>query len=135
MSSDESDIDPTTNQVSYTVIKPDWRHPELQHWLQIFDQLHRRNHLGNWSNDKRGAFAHLRVGSQKVHRKMCAPPNLPINAYNPQWLDARQELYVKHVLCPNPATYDFTHGLDIIGYVLPILFVEPYPIVTMLTDF
>jgi len=135
MSSDESDVDPTTNQISYTVVKPDWRHPDLHRWLNVFDQLHHRSHLNNWSNDKRGAFAHMRVGSQKVHKKMCAPPHLPVNAYNPQRLEAREMLYTKYVLCPNAEMYDFSHGLDVIAYVLPVLFVEPYLTSTTLADF
>ncbi|KAI9507347.1 hypothetical protein F5148DRAFT_1285321 [Russula earlei] len=93
MSSDKSDLDPATNQIN---------------WLKVFDQLHHRSHLNGWSNDKRGAFAHLRVGSQKVHEKVYAPPGLPPNAYNPQWLEGRETL------------------LDVIAYVLPTFFVGPY---------
>jgi len=135
MSSDESDVDPTTNQMLYTVVKPDWRHPDLHQWLKIFDQLYHRAHLHHWSNDRRGAFPHMRVGSQKIHKKMHAPPHLPVNAYNPQWLEAREALYVKHDLCPSAETYDFNHALDVIGYVLPILVVELYLILTALADF
>ncbi len=63
----------------------------------------------------------MRVGSQKVHKKVHAPPWLPINAYSPQWLEGRETLYVKHVLCPKAEPYDFSHALDVIAYVMPQL--------------
>ncbi|KAH9055110.1 hypothetical protein EDB83DRAFT_2225394 [Lactarius deliciosus] len=40
MSSNESAVEPSTNWLTYTVIKPDWRHPDLHSWLKVFDQLH-----------------------------------------------------------------------------------------------
>ena len=40
MSSDESSFDPHTGQPTYTIVKPSWRHPDLHHWLKVFDQLH-----------------------------------------------------------------------------------------------
>ena len=121
MSSDESDMDPTTNQRKYTVVKPDWRHPDLHNWLGIFDQFHHYSHLNSWSNDRRGAFAHIRVGSQKVHKEAHPPPHLPVNAYDQQWLDGRETMYVKYVLCPKDEPYDFSHSLALIQCVLLIL--------------
>jgi hypothetical protein len=119
MSSDESDIDCHGNskQITYTVVKPDWRHPDLQNWLKVLDQLHQQNHINSWFLDKRGAFPHIRIGSQKVHKKVHVPTGLPINAYDPRWLEGREELYVKHVLCPKMEKYPFTHSSDVITYV------------------
>lgn len=118
MSSDESDVDQTTNQPRYTVVKPDWRHPDLHNWLKVLDQLHHHAHINRWSMDKRGAFAHTCVGSQRVHKKEHAPSHLPVNAYDPLWLEGREALYVKHVLCPKAEPYNFTHSSDVIAYVL-----------------
>ncbi|KAI9453515.1 hypothetical protein F5148DRAFT_1289046 [Russula earlei] len=73
MSSDKSDLNPATNQIKYTVIKPDC-------------------HLNGWSNYKHRVFAHLHVRSQKVHEKVYVPLGLPPNAYNPQWLEGRETL-------------------------------------------
>lgn len=115
MSSDESDVDCNTRQLTYTIVKPDWRHPDLHNWLKVFDQLHHRNHINSWSLDKRGAFPHIRIGSQKVHRKVQVPAGLPINAYDPKWLDGREELYLKHVLCPKEERYIFSHSSDVIA--------------------
>ena len=121
MSSDESDIDRATNQPMYTVVKPDWRHPDLHNWLKVLDHLHHRAHINSWSKDKRGAFAHTRVGSQRVHKKTHAPPHLPLNAYDPLWLEGRETLYVKHVLRPKAELYSFTHSSDVIACVLSAL--------------
>ena len=121
MSSDESDIDQATNQPKYTVVKPDWRHADLHNWLKVLDQLHHRAQINNWSRDKRGALAHIRVGSQRVHKKAHAPPHLPINAYDPLWLEGRETLYIKHVLYPEVQPYNFTHSSDVIAYVLSAL--------------
>ncbi|KAH9057790.1 hypothetical protein EDB87DRAFT_1564728, partial [Lactarius vividus] len=87
MSLDEFLVDPDKQQLMYTVAKPDWRHPGLHNWLKVFDQLHHRNHVNSWSLDKRGAFPHIRAGSQKVHKKVHVPTCLPINAYDPKWLE------------------------------------------------
>lgn len=67
--------------------------------------------------DKRGAFTHIRAGSQKVHETGHAPSGLPINAYDPKWLDSREALYVRHVLCPKEVPYAFDHPSDVTAYV------------------
>jgi hypothetical protein len=113
MSTDESFVDPDTHQTTYTVTKPEWRHPDLHNWLGVFDRLHHRSHIESWSLDKRGAFPHIRAGSQKVHRKSHAPKGLPINAYDPRWIESREPLYLDHVLCPRKEQYDFIHSSDV----------------------
>jgi hypothetical protein len=115
MSSDESDNDQVTNQLRYTIIKPDWRHADLHNWLKVFDQLHHRAHVNSWCKDKRGAFPHIRVGSQRIRKKDNAPSHLPVKAYDPLWLESREDLYVKHVLCPKAEAYDFTHSSAVIA--------------------
>ncbi|KAH9037590.1 hypothetical protein EDB85DRAFT_1888287 [Lactarius pseudohatsudake] len=99
MSSDESAVDADTTRVTYTIIKPSWRHSLLHNWLKVFDQLHHQNHINSWSTDKHGTFAHIHTGSHKVHETVHAPPHLPINAYDPKWLESRETLYLRHMLC------------------------------------
>jgi hypothetical protein len=113
MSTDESCVDPDTQQTRYTVTRPEWRHPDLHNWLGVFDQLHHRSHLESWSLDKRGAFPHIRTGSQKVHPKSHAPTGLPINAYDPRWIESRGSLYLDHVLHPQMEEYNFIHSSDV----------------------
>ncbi|KAH9001964.1 hypothetical protein EDB86DRAFT_2801121 [Lactarius hatsudake] len=40
MSSDELSFDPYAGQLTYTIVKPSWQHPDLHDWLKAFDQLH-----------------------------------------------------------------------------------------------
>ena len=41
--------------------------------------------------------------------------------YDPLWLEGRETLYVKHVLCPKAEPYSFTHSADVIACVLSAL--------------
>lgn len=104
-----------TNQLAYTVMKPDWRHPDLHHWLKVLDQLHHRHHIRSWGIDKRSELPHIRTSSQKIHNKSHAPTGLPINAYNPMWLESRENLYLKYVLRPSAESYDFSHPTEVIA--------------------
>ena len=121
MSSDESAVDCDVKQITYTVVKPDWQHPDLHNWLKVFDQLHYWNHINSWSLDKRGAFPHIHIGSQRVHKNVHVPKGLPINAYDPRWLEGREPLYVNEVLCPTREPYTFTHSSNVIAYVFNLL--------------
>jgi hypothetical protein len=100
------------------VVKLDWRHTNLHSWLKVLDQLHHHAHINSWSKDKCGAFAQTHVGSQRVHKKEHVPLHLPVNTYDPLWLEGRKALYVKHVLCLKAEPYNFTHPSDVIVYVL-----------------
>ncbi len=117
MSSDESSSDPHTGQTTYTVVKPGWRHPDLHHWLKVFGELHHRNRANGCILDKRGTFTHIRVGSQKIRQTSRAPPDLPLNAYDPRWLESRENLYVKHELRPIKDPYIFNHPSDVVAFV------------------
>lgn len=118
MSTDESVIDPDTHQTTYTITKPEWRHPDLHNWLMVFDQLDHRGHMNSWAKDKRSAFPHIRTGSLKVHLKEYAPKGLPINAYDPKWIESREPFYVNHLLCPQmEQRYDFMHSSNVFAYV------------------
>ncbi|KAH9176459.1 hypothetical protein EDB89DRAFT_1903238 [Lactarius sanguifluus] len=76
--------------------------------------LHHRHHIMSWGVNKCGALPHICVAPQKIHNKLHAPPGLLINAYNPIWLDSREVLYLKHVLCPKEEPYTFGHPSNVI---------------------
>ncbi|KAH8976613.1 hypothetical protein EDB92DRAFT_1960470 [Lactarius akahatsu] len=97
-------------QTTYTVVKPSWRHPDIHHWLKVFDDLHHQNHINAFVLDKRGMFTHIRTGSQKVRQAQYAPPGLPVNAYDPNWLQSKTALSLKHELHPKEYPYDFNHS-------------------------
>ena len=114
MSMDESFVDLDTHQTAYAVTKPEWQHPELHNWLKVFDQLHHWSHIESWSLDKCGAFPYLHARSRKEHLKSHVPTGLPINAYDPKWIESREPLYLNHVLCPQmEQQYDFTHSSNV----------------------
>ena len=92
MSSDKSDVDCNSKQVTDTVVKPDWQHPNLHYWLKVFDQLHHQNHINSWSLDKHGMFPHICIRSQKVHKKVQVLSGLLINTYDPKWLEGQEAL-------------------------------------------
>ncbi|KAI9443057.1 hypothetical protein H4582DRAFT_1808873 [Lactarius indigo] len=117
MSSDESSFDSNTGQTTYTVIKPSWWHPDIHHWLKVFDDLHHRNHINAFILNKRGMFTHICTGSQKVRQAQYAPPGLPVNAYDPSWLQSKTPLLLKHELCPKEEPYSFNHSPEVIAYV------------------
>ncbi|KAH9030593.1 hypothetical protein EDB83DRAFT_2173849, partial [Lactarius deliciosus] len=117
ISSDESSFDPHTSQTTYTVVKPSWRHPDIHHWLKVFDDLHHRNHINAFVLNKRGMFTHIRTSSQKVGQAQYAPPGLPVNAYDPNWLQSKTALSLKHELHPKEYPYDFNHSPEVIVYV------------------
>ncbi|KAH9014519.1 hypothetical protein EDB85DRAFT_1899170 [Lactarius pseudohatsudake] len=73
-----------------------------------------------WSLDKHGAFTHIHAGSQKIRQTVHAPPCLPVNAYDPKWLESRETLYVRHVLCPKEDPYRFDHPPDVIALAVKI---------------
>ncbi|KAH8985900.1 hypothetical protein EDB92DRAFT_1818498 [Lactarius akahatsu] len=60
-------------------------------------------------------FDHIHAGSQKICQTVHAPPHLPVNAYDPKWLESRETLYVRHVLCPKEDPYRFDHPPDVIA--------------------
>ena len=90
-------------------------------WLKVFDQLHHLNHIKSWTTDKCGVFAHIHIGSHKAHETVHAPPGLPVNAYDSRWLESRETLYLRHMLCPQEELYDFSHPPDVIAYVCLII--------------
>ncbi|KAH9079134.1 hypothetical protein EDB83DRAFT_2215999, partial [Lactarius deliciosus] len=100
MSSDESSFDPHTGQTTYTVIKPSWWHPDIHHWLKAFDDLHHRNHINAFILNKRGMFTHICTGSQKVRQVQYAPPGLPVNAYDPNWLQSKTPPFIETQVAP-----------------------------------
>ncbi|KAH9180279.1 hypothetical protein EDB89DRAFT_2061994 [Lactarius sanguifluus] len=134
MSLDESSSDPHTGQTMYTVVKPGWQHPDLHHWLKVFDELHHQNQANGCILDKWGMFTHIRAGSQKIQQTSHAPPDLPLKPYDPRWLKSRENLYVKHELRPIKDQYIFNHPSDVIAFVFLYHFQGAFLILITYTD-
>ncbi|OSD00146.1 hypothetical protein PYCCODRAFT_1446429 [Trametes coccinea BRFM310] len=110
MSSDESDVE--DGRPVYLVLKKSWRNPEIDAWLRVFDVLYRRSRYMPLNRNPRGANVHIRKLTQKVDDTRQPRTNLPVNAYNPSWLQALTA-YDKARLKVDPKPYDFTHEAEI----------------------
>ncbi|KAJ3979818.1 hypothetical protein F5890DRAFT_1558305 [Lentinula detonsa] len=88
MSGDES-ADSSRKQYYITIVE--WRSKELSDFLAYMSAMHLcSRYLGN-GKYSRGAFPHSRYSSNRaesVYERGSAPKGLPINWYNPSWLDA-----------------------------------------------
>lgn len=115
MSSDESDnertvADParTQREPSYEIIMPAWRNQRLFAWLHVFDKFHiaTRRRIGA----SPGEWPHARqinVRNPKISSSTKYIPDLPIDAYDPAWLNTRYDLEL--MVRPSEEIYDFTH--------------------------
>lgn len=119
MSSDESDYEELrSNPASrlrsprYYVLNPQWRHPVLGQWLEVFDSVyHIRRRLGN---ELRGAYPRIRqhpASSVRHSSNKRFVSHLSISAYKPEWISSR--LDVAFVVCPAQEQYSFAHPEDV----------------------
>ncbi|KAH9475473.1 hypothetical protein JR316_0012584 [Psilocybe cubensis] len=118
MSSDESDFEDgpastaTGGAPRYKVHPPAWRASALSYWLQTIDSL---QVLFRRSNGKhRGSFPRLRVASGEDSDSKGFVTDLPITAYNPNWLAARP-FYMFDVR-PTDENYNFNHDNRLFAY-------------------
>ncbi|OBZ70529.1 hypothetical protein A0H81_09423 [Grifola frondosa] len=110
MSSDESEHE--NGVTEYRVLIKPWRNPILTPWLRTFDAAYRKSRLGPGNTSTRGAHPHLRIASQKVDASRSAQGGLPINAYNPRWLETLSDFELD-VLSPKSSPYNFSHTASI----------------------
>ncbi|KAJ3507579.1 hypothetical protein NLJ89_g6220 [Agrocybe chaxingu] len=123
MSSDESDYEEVRDNVPvrtraprYYVLRPKWRNPSLSAWLQTFDSVYSINRRIKMK--RRGAYPRLRYDNTASVRKSSNPSfvtELPINAYEGDWLNARID--VDFTVKPTAEEYSFTHDDDIVRYI------------------
>lgn len=117
MSSDESDRG-DKELTRYRIHSPAWRADAVGSWLRTFDTISTifRRETGAGANPR------IRNPTQRKSDRKEFVPGLPINVYDPSWLerDARR----KYDLYPAQETYDFTHAPRIIEWVPRISFVR-----------
>lgn len=111
MSSDDSDRE-DRDLVRYRTRSPPWRADAVTRWLRMFDTISRifRGETGAGSNPR------IRNSTSSKSDRKGFVPGLPINVYDPSWLesDARR----KYDLFPAQETYDFTFDPSIIEWAL-----------------
>lgn len=113
MSSDESDHE--NGVVQYRVLIKSWRNPALTPFLRVFDASYRRNRFVPILQNTQGAHPHLRLNSNKIDNSRGAVAGLPINAYDPRWLQNLAR-YDREIL-EETALYDFSHTPYALEYV------------------
>lgn len=86
MSGDESSDD--TKPPVYAITTLPWRNPspEITSWLRTFDHLHLSTRFGTDDRPMPGQFPHRRVASRRIEAHNPAPQGLPLNFYDPVWL-------------------------------------------------
>jgi len=119
MSSDESDYgelgaNPPARLRAprYYVVSPQWRHPDLANFLEVFDMVYCiRRRVGN---SLRGSYPRIRqypTTSARISTSRKFVPHLSISAYKPDWIASRVD--VAFVVCPTQEVYSFEHAANV----------------------
>ncbi|RDB16154.1 hypothetical protein Hypma_003344 [Hypsizygus marmoreus] len=107
MSGDESDH--RNGERKYVIRRLAWRNPELDHFFMILDALHLSMRFGSDGRAKRGKFPHPRIRDvPRPAAEVDAVPALPINFYNPKWLDTLDPLSKRLLDAQDPVSLDFS---------------------------
>lgn len=116
MSSDESETEHVGGDyhTNYHILRPQWRAGRVTPWLRMFDSIHnilRRSGAPPGG----GSFPRQRRATNRTSTNVKFVPGLPINAYDPEWID--KDIRRKYDLRPLRRLYDFNHDPDIVEYV------------------
>lgn len=120
MSSDESDgedINPPTrlDAPRFHILRPTWRAKGLVVWLHMIDGVHMiARKSGDNGSSLRGAYPRLRIYNAQSPRFSTSNrfvSKLPLDAYDVQWLNARNDLDFS--VQPTQETYGFNHDDEI----------------------
>ena len=115
MSSDETDVGDPIGQKR--ILIKDWRNSNLTIWLRTFDEVYmRRREKPVGEEDLRGNLPHIRTPSDKHSQSSKVVRGLPINAYEPEWLERLHPLDYADV-DPKPTPYRFLHDNSVISFL------------------
>ncbi|KAF9487922.1 hypothetical protein BDN71DRAFT_1513501 [Pleurotus eryngii] len=90
----------------FRVVAPNWRACEVGKWLEPFDAIHLFSHHN--SNDLRGQYPRLWLRTpHTVDRTTRAVKDLPVNAYDPAWLE--QQTQADFTIRATNQCYEFQH--------------------------
>jgi hypothetical protein len=85
MSGDETDYG--SSRPRYAITRLPWRNQSVQPWLRTFDRLHLSTRFGTDDRATPGQFPHPRVNSRRIEPYAKPVPGLPLNFYDPDWLE------------------------------------------------
>lgn len=74
----------------YAITNARWRHPSIRTFFRIFDGLHLSTRISEDGRASSGAMPHIRIESNRPDIHERAPPKLPINFYDAEWLNSLQ---------------------------------------------
>ncbi|EGO04666.1 hypothetical protein SERLA73DRAFT_149083 [Serpula lacrymans var. lacrymans S7.3] len=111
MSSDKSD-DEFNGHNYFKIVEPQFRASVVTSWLRAFDAIHAINR--KIAQDKRGAWARLRVAQLKYSSSNMFVPGFPINAYCHKWLSVQSDTNRRFIIHPLEEEYDFSHDPQIL---------------------
>lgn len=95
MSGDETDHE--NGEARYAITQLPWRNPAIRSWFRTFDHLHLSTWFGTDDRALPGRFPHHRVESRRIETCSNAVCGLPINMYNPDWLETLDPFEVRHL--------------------------------------
>ncbi|KAH7918971.1 hypothetical protein BV22DRAFT_1051388 [Leucogyrophana mollusca] len=113
MSSDESDREDgedgkKAKSNSFSRVYPAWRSSQLAGFLWHLDNVVAANRAPLVGTRKRpGAAARLRPHSQKINKDAPAPPGLPRNCYERDWLASVERLFPRQFKALNIQQFDY----------------------------
>lgn len=89
MSGDETDRDYMPGKKCLAVKTMDWRNPseDIKSLMRTLDQLHLSTRFGSDGVALPGIFPYLRLSSNRLEAQPKVPSGLPINFYNPLYLN------------------------------------------------
>ena len=119
MSSDESDYgelgaNPPARLRAprYYVVEPQWRHPNLGDFLDVFSTIY---FIRRWvGNSLRGSYPCIHqhsATSARISTSKKFVSHLSISVYKPDWLAS--QIDVAFVVCPTQEVYSLEHAPDI----------------------
>lgn len=94
MSSEDSEGELGTRR-TFRIKKLPWRSDELTLWLQRIDKLSLKNNHAEVL--ARRVEHRRRVASDKTSAKRSPPYGLPVNFYNPSWLESRDSRFLRRL--------------------------------------
>ena len=86
MSGDESDTRDGIKR--YVIFQDEWRNPEVDPWIRVFDHMYLTTKFSEVKRPKRGNWPRIRVPTTQRNAKRTGNPvpGLPRNFYSEAWL-------------------------------------------------
>jgi hypothetical protein len=102
----------------YVIVNPPWCATNIAEFMKVFDKIHLSSRFTSMDRPKRGAFPHRRFPSRRVDRSSEPVPSLPVNFYEPIWLNSLSEFKLCELDVQPPVDLSFTPSVTTSVHVL-----------------